>query len=257
MEVSQLNIYSIGYVAQNKQLSSKIILVTPIEALPMLDGEVKANPTEVEAKGQNADGKSYTVKVNVDNAVEAEWLAIASPNRSTPPDVRRGERVILWRYGDEDKYYWSSTNLDENLRRLETAVWRFSGTTDEGVKELNEKNSYYLEVSTHRKAITLSTSKANGEPYGYVAQFNTDIGCFTVSDDVGNYFELDSQDTKLTLKNMDGTSLSLDKRNILLNAPDNIDAKAGKMIRLSVGGSVLTMTPGSTTLKTPNFIGLK
>ncbi len=257
MEVSQINIYSIGYVAQNKQLGSKIILVTPIEALPMLDGEVKANPTEVEAKGQNADGRSYNVKVNVDNAVEAEWLAISAPNRSTPPDVRRGERVFLWRYGDEDKYYWTSTNMDEHLRRLETAVWRFSATKDEATKELNEKNSYYLEVSTHRKAITLSTCKANGEPYAYKAQFNTEIGCFTVTDDVGNYFELDSQDTKITIKNKDNASLSLDKRNILVNAPDAIDAKAGKMIRLSCGGSVLTLTPGSTTLKTPNFIGQK
>lgn len=257
MESSGFDFYSIGYVAENKKMGSKTIKVTPIETIPTVDGELKSSPTPFEDSGTDSSGNSYTVKVSSDNAVDADWLPFGT-NRMTAPDVRRGMRVMLWRYGDAEKLYWTDLGLDSHLYRLETVLFCLSGTTDEGTKALDPDNSYYLEASSHNQSITLRTSQKNGEFTRYLFQFNLKDGAVTLADDLGNFFELDSAETKLTLENAEGTMVSLDKMNILAKAPDNIDLKAGKMFRVDVGGSsILTMTPGGTTLKTPTFAGDK
>lgn len=255
-EKSGMLFYSIGYVAENKSLGSKIIKVTPVETIPMVDGEIKSSPSPLEDSGVDSDGNSYTVKVSSDNAIEAKWLPFGS-NRMTAPDVRRGERVMLWRYADAEQLYWTDLGFDEHLRRLETVIMSISGTQDEGTEALDPDNTYYLEASSHNKSITLRTSQKNGEFTRYTFQFNLADGAVTLADDLGNFFELDSAETKLTLQNVEGTMISLDKQNIIGNAPKNIDLTAGAMFRVTVGGSVFTMTPGGTTLKTPKFAGSK
>lgn len=255
MHVSCFRIVSIGIVAENKLLSSHQIKVTPTETLTMLDGEIKAIPTPVETTATDSAGKQQAERVISDITVTATWYPHGATNRRTPPDVRRGERVFLWQAADADKYYWSTSGMDDHLRKLETVVLTFSATPIEAADSLHPDNCYFMEVSTHKKLVTFQTSKANGEPFGYTMQFNAAEGAVTLADDVGNYFELDSAETKLTLQNADGTRLSLDRQNILGHAPKNIDLTAGSMFKVSVGGSVFTMTPGGTTLKTPSFSG--
>jgi hypothetical protein len=145
--------------------------------------------------------------------------------------------------------------MDSNLRKLETVIYSFSGTSNESVDSTDPNNCYYLEVSTHSGQITLHTSDKNGEPFKYTFQFNTKEGVVTLADDVGNYFEFDSKSTKLTLKNKDGTWVSLDRKDILGYAPKNIDLKAESRIKLTCGSSELTLLPGETILQTPKFSG--
>lgn len=255
-EKSGMSFYSIGYLAENKALGSPIILVTPVETIPMLDGEIKSQQTPLEDAGVDSTGASYNVKVSSNNAVEAKWLPFGS-NRMTAPDVRRGERVMLWKYADAEQLYWTDLGMDAHLRRLETVLLSISGTQDESTTALDPDNTYYLEVSSHNKSITLRTSQKNGEFTRYTFQFNLADGAVTLADDLGNFFEMDSAETKLTLQNVEGTMFSLDKQDIIGNAPKNIDLTAGAMFRVTVGGSVFTMTPGGTTLKTPKFAGSK
>ena len=121
--VSKLRFYSIGVVASNKALSSNVIEVTPIEELPMLDGEIDSNTTNETAKGVDASGKNYQSSVTMGNSIQAEWLRLGSANRMTSPDVRRGESVIIYQFGDADKYYWNTLKNDSQLRKLETVVY--------------------------------------------------------------------------------------------------------------------------------------
>jgi hypothetical protein len=255
MESSQFRIVDLGIVAENKALSSKNILVTPLESLPYLQGEIRHAPELVSVEGVDSDGVAYTDKVVTDLTVEALWLPHGNTNRRTAPDVRRGERVVLWQSGNSDQYYWSSMGRDDNLRKLETVVYTFSGTQDEGVDSTDPDQCYYIEISTHNKQITLQTSDKNGEPFRYTFQFNTGEGVVTLMDDVGNYFEFDSSETKLTLKNKDGTWVSLDRKDILGYAPKNIDLKAESRIKLTCGSSELTLLPSETILQTPKFSG--
>ncbi|MNQ14365.1 hypothetical protein D3C85_273140 [compost metagenome] len=252
MEATCFKIVSLGIVAENKVMQNadgswcKEIHATPIESQSMLDGEIKSNPEAVEVQGVDNSGQNFSSKAIVDSTVVATWLPFGS-NRVTAPDVRRGERVYLWQAADDDKYYWTIAGLDGHLRKLETVIFAFSASKDEGSSGLDIDKCYFIEVSTHSKAITLQTSSANGEPFEYTFQFNTAEGAVTLADDVGNYFELDSEAKKLTLKNQDNSHVILDKTKINIKATDEVV--------IDVGATHVTMTPSGTIWKTPKFDG--
>lgn len=250
MSLSQFRLYSIAIAAENRKLDSHELECMPVEILGFVDGEITSDRQEFEDEGVDAFDESYTVKVSQSNSVVATWLQWGS-NRITPPDIRRGERLMLWRFGDTDKLYWTDTGLDGFLRRLETAIWAFSNTRDESTKALTPENSYFMEVSTHRKQITLRTCKSDGEPFAYTMQLNTKEGVFTLTDDDENYIEFDSAERKITLKNKDGTVVILDKRNIFMVAPDLIKAVT-KAIELHCK-TLLVNAADSITMNTKQF----
>lgn len=256
MQTSVFTPYSLGIAAENKSLKSKEMHFVPIEALPFIDGELVPSPTPMDFSGIDEQGQSYQGAIFTDNTILATWLPDGS-NRFTAPDIRRGERVILYRMENVDKFYWRTLGLDDHLRKLETVIFAISGNPREGNEVLDPENCYFLEMSTHTGQITLQTSKANSEPFAYTFQFNTAEGNVTLADDIGNEFFLNSVENYIKLANSIGSQVELDKKNIRITAPDNVDVKAEKMIRLTTGGTVFTLTPGGTTLKTPSFTGSK
>lgn len=236
MKASLLKPYSIGVVAANKLLTTRDIEVTPIEALNFADGDISDNISKYLASGKDTNGQSYNLEVDTTLTVQATWLPLGS-NRRTAPDVRRGEVVLIWQYADQDKYYWTSMLYDGKLRKLETVVWMFSNTTNED-EEATSENTYFVEVSTHTQHVTLHTSKSNGEPFAWTMQINTKDGVFTVTDNAGDYITIDGKNTRIEMKNADGSWVDLDKRNIKITAPDTITMKAGKDINMSAGSNI-------------------
>jgi hypothetical protein len=243
LRVSKLRFYSIGVVAENKALSSNIIEVTPLEELPMLDGEISANTTTHTASGVDANGKAYTSSVTMGNSIQAEWLRLGSSNRMTAPDVRRGETIVIYQFGDADKYYWNTLKNDSALRRLETVVYAFSGTPDNAEAGLNASNSYYFEVSTHTKLVTFHTSQANGEPFSYDIQINTGEGYILIQDNIGNVFTLDSRAHQLRMQNTEGSYVDLTKQVLSMFTGDQINMITKKYsLKASESSTVETVT---------------
>lgn len=252
MSQSKLQLYSFGVVAENKPMSTTVALIIPVEVFPLLDGELAVEDTELTTTGVDEDEKSYSVKVTSRSAIKCTWLQWGS-NRVTAPDIRRGERVAIYRYADSDKFFWVSLGLDDHLRRLETVIYRFSDIPD-GVSDepLSVENCHTLEISAHSKLITLTTAQSNEEPYGYTFQFNLKEGCVTLADTDDNYFEFDSAETKLTLFNKDGTFVSLDKKDLKCNAPQDFlytverdfITKVGNNFILEVGNDI-SITAGN------------
>lgn len=230
---SAFRVYSVGVVAENKPRTTSDVLVVPIEITPMIAGDLFVETEELENKGVDSFDIEYTVKIKHRNAIRCRWLQWGS-NRKTAPDVRRGERVVIYRFADTDEFFWVSLGLDDHLRRLETVAWFFNANPD-GVSNdaSSPEDSYVLEVSTHDRLITLTTTKANEEPFAYTFQFNTAEGVVTLADDNGNYFEFDSTETRLTLHNADGTFFKLDKNDIFAYAPGNMDVEIEKDITVS------------------------
>lgn len=257
MDLSQLHIHSIGYVAENKELGSKVVQVLLIEALDFVDGEIKTNPVEVETQGVSATGKVYQVSVTTDNTVSATWLPLGDGNRASAPDVRRGEKLTIWRVGETDKYYWTCNGDDARLRKLETVIYTFSDTQDEAKDGDDPRYAYYFEVSTHKGLITLHTCRENGEPFEYTIQLNTKEGVFVISDDIGNYVQLDSSERNIRFENTDGSWFELDKKNINFNAVmdfigkvgGNMSVKVGSDISLEAGGNVGFKAGGIATME--------
>jgi hypothetical protein len=247
---SKLHIYGLGIVAANKELHSKFIEVVPIEATPMLDGEITDNMETIVTKGKDASGSVYENSVNTTASIQAEWLPIGGSNRATAPDVRRGEHVVLYKFGDTDKYYWVTLIYDMKLRKLETAIWVFSNTRNEDVDGTAD-TTYFLEISTHRKLVHLHTSKSDGEPFVYDIQLNTKDGVFTFQDDIGNYIQLDSKNVRIEAKNADGSWIDMNRRVINMYAPEDINLRADNNINISAGNSINSDAGSSINDKTP------
>lgn len=194
MDASKFHFFSFGTVAANKKRNSDLIEAAPIEKFTMMAGEITDNVEKIKVKGKDASGKDYQGELETKPSLTCKWLPIGEPNRVTPPDVRRGEQVIIYRYADSDYYFWS-TAFNNVIRKLETAAWWYSGTPEDGEgadTERNFDNGYLFEVSTHDKHIILSTSKKNGEKCRYYLQFNMDVGNFVLKDDMGQSVVIDS-----------------------------------------------------------------
>ena len=252
---SKMRQITIGIVAENKELDTSIVRIHPVEILNTMDGELGADTFTDETTGLNEDGSTYKDSVSVGSVVKAEWLGDADGNRITPPDVRRGEKVWLWQSGDSDKYYWTSLGRDHDLRRLETVNYRYSGFPDIPDEEITADNSYYVEVSTHKKIITLKTSKRNKELVSYKIQINPGDGNITIEDDIGNHIQLDSKNTNIRAKNASGTYVELNKTNIYGSAPElvrisctDLQVNAGNSVSFKVGNS-FTINAKSISLK--------
>lgn len=250
MNASKLHLYSFGVVAVNKPLNTMSIEVTPMEDLNMVDGELTDNLNEGVVKGQDATGAKFEAKVQGSATVTAEWLPFSS-NRKTPPDVRRGEKVAIWKFADSDKYWWSELEYNAKLRKLETVVFMFSNTKKEE-EDATKDTTYFLEISTHNKLIQLHTSKNDGEPFTYDIVLNTKEGNFRIADDADNVFYLDSPAKRLLMHNTSGSFLDIAEEVITMSAVKTINLKAGDGIHME-SGSVITGKTNNVAFTTPKF----
>lgn len=246
MNVSKLQVYSIGVVAANKPLNSNEIEVVPTEVTPFLDGELSDNIQDFKSKGKAADGSSYETSLESTASIRATWIPFGNSNRMTSPDVRRGEIVVIYRFGDVDKFYWQTWKNDIKLRKLETVIYAFSNTQDES-QDGQPDNTYFFEVSTHKKLVTFHTSNSDGEPYVYDFQLNTADGSFIFQDDIGNYISVDSKNSRIELQNSEGSRIDMDRKIINIFAPDTINVEAGKVINFKSGESINDETSHITT----------
>ncbi len=208
---SKMRFYSMGTVAENKELNSMDIEVTPVEELTMLDGELTSKVTEYKATATDNLGQTYEGSVKTAVTIKATWLRLGDSNRMTSPDVRRGEAVMIFQFGNSEKFWWMTIKQDSDLRKLETVVWAISASHGEG-DSMDPDHTYYFEMSSHTGLVALHTSKANGEPFAYDLQINAKEGKIAVTDDVGNFFELDSTNRRIQMKNIDGSHFDLDKQ---------------------------------------------
>lgn len=248
-QISVLVPYSVGLVAANKPLNSKDIEVTPIEVLPMLDGEVTDNLTTTVTKGKGLAEISFESTTRSSVTLTATWLPFSS-NRKTAPDVRRGEKVMIYRFGDADKYYWKELEYDGSLRKKETIIISISNTDDESA-DPDADNTYFFTFSTHTKEVSLHTSTSDGEPVGYDFIFNTKDGNVLLTDTNDNSFYLDSTENQWIIRTGDDAYMALTKKDIELNAPGNILMKAGGTIGFKSGGTSTWDSGGNFLVRAP------
>lgn len=236
VSVSVLHEYSVGVAVENKPRNTRSLNVYTPEKNAAISGELTFNPQSNTLQGKDSAGNVYNLNINQDASVPCEWIPDGS-NRVTPPDIRRGEWVRVYRLGDTDKFFWKCMGLRDNLRTLETVILAISANPTPGGAGIDIANCYFLEVSSHEKHITLGTSKANGEPFKYTVQINTGDGEINIMDDIGNHIELISGENTIKATNADQSFVNIEHKNIY--------AKADALIDLTCGGSNVKLTPGA------------
>lgn len=233
-----------GLVAENKPLDSKVILYTPVEETPKLDGDLVSENQRLESKYVDSRGQEQTATLYTNSARDALWLPDDS-FRLTAPDVRRGEQVRLYRYADSQTIYWKEMGTGKRKRRGETVILGASGRidmADSGLDEEDEliENHYRVEFSGHRRIINLTTSKANGEKSLYSLLLDGGNGLITLGDAEGNEFVLNTEAKQWGLRNSEGTYVVLDKKNLLMGAEENILIEAGENLAMEAKNVFIT-----------------
>ena len=221
-DVSGLRFISIGVAAENKKMSSDTLEIFPSEINVFGSGEVTPYKYDNKANAPNIEGGNTNVQVTSTQTVRAKWLPMGNTNRFTAPDIRSGERVALYKYYDSDEYWWVTLQQDKQLRRKETVQYVYDNNPENNDVKTDSKNSYWMEVSTHKKEITLHTSKNDNEPFEYDVQIDTKNGVVTIKDDDGNFIVLRSKERQIKLCNKDNSYIDIDKKEIKINALDRV-----------------------------------
>lgn len=251
MKTSTLVPYCYGIAAENLALDSKLLEVYPEELIPMVSGDIVPEVFTLESNGILPDGKEYTASVNEAITIKCTWLPTGRV--ITPENVRRGERILIYRWGNSDKYFWRSAGLDQDLRRLETIVMVVSGNPDNADQTgFDLSNCYFLEISTHKKLITFINSVANGERAEFTFQLDTGEGTFLIEDEKGNSFFFDSVNTLYRILNADNTRIEMSKKLIEIFAEDSISMEA-KTINITAGED-LNMSAVTTKLESSQSV---
>ena len=249
--MSKLKVYSVGVVAKDWEKGSPLIEAWPLEVLFRMEGELDGEAHVHKSNGIEMDGSAYTVNVESSESITCEWFNLES-NRVTSPNVRKGEKVLIWRYGDADVFYWTSMGRDNHLRKGERVVWQWSDEPEGSETDATLVNSYTLEIDTFTGHITVETVKANKELYQYQFTINPGESYCRLADDVGNAFTLNSKETLIHLINESGSFFELNKENIRAYAPDSIYVEAVNTIDFKCKDYILNAS-SSITINTETY----
>jgi protease II len=210
-----------GKAVEDKVPDSRDLKIQLDEQMPFMEGELGKIENEV----STASGSS----VKTTNYVTAQWMGLLT-NRTFPPDVRRGEQILVFNYGDSDKYFWFSFGRDDSMRTVERL--RFNVADEKKtVKTLTDENTYYIEMDTlHKKHIIIKTCKSDKEEYAYILKFDAQQNTISLCDDGNNEIYLESDVPRWFIRNRDGSYVDVNKKNVILFAPEDIVLKAGRQI---------------------------
>lgn len=227
----QFNMMSMcfGQVTENKVPESRIIKVEPREIFPYIQADLATMENKVQIEGNFNGQLEYSETATTQNYTEAEYFDLTT-NRAYPPDVVKGEQVILFKYSDSEKYYWFSAGRDDKHRHTERIRFQVADEK-KTVKELTDDNTYYFEMDTlHNKHIAIRTSKTDEEKFRYLFKFDAKEDTIHMCDDDNNELLLESKVPRWLIKNKNGSFTDINKNNIVHCAVEDIVLRAGRQI---------------------------
>ena len=224
-----------GIVVEDRKLKSRMIKVYLKEMTPFMSGPLEdMTASEDYSLKDDITKGELSGSVKTTNWVTAEYFGTTT-NRSFPPDVVKGEQVLIYRYLDTDIYFWESFGRNDDLRRGE--ILRFGISDDMSViKNLSDGNTYFFEMDTRvNKRVRIHTSDSDGEDHTYDIQIDAKNSFVTIADDIGNKFILESNVPRIKLLNSDGTMIDMVEETINMYAPKDIVIKADNDVVIKAG----------------------
>lgn len=220
-DVSGLKFFSMALVVKTpKEFPSWIIEVTPIESLAIQEsGDIKKKDIPYKQTHQDKDGSYDSQKdVTMNNIIEAEWLPLSDSNRPTPPCVYRDETVVLYKFMDVQKYYWTTIKHEPDLRRKEMVRWAASNET-EPLVPYKKETSYFLEFNAIDRFLEISTP-VKGESVAYRIKIDVAGEQLDIADDRGNNIVLKSDEGAIDITAVN--RITLNTKYIELNANETV-----------------------------------
>lgn len=224
-----LDCLGVGTVANNPELNAKEIFIYLPSSNPQQDGEIIASVEEVKVETGSMTGDVQSSTILEGNALPAEWMRLNS-NRITPPNVRVGTKVVVYKYKNKPKYWWTLEGYDGTMR-LETIIFAISASPNINENTPITPDNYYLFlISSHQKKIELLTGMGNGEQTSYQLTLDMGNGYFGLGDSHDGLFVINAVERSFTYTNQDMSTLSVNKEDITLFCKNNILLKANQSI---------------------------
>lgn len=238
-------VYSLATAAENKEIGNPICEVNLTELNNFYDKEISSKGERESFDYVDGQGNKQSGTRTTSQSVPAVWRP-SEDNRITPPDVRRGEELIIWKYGDTDQLFWQPRNIDRHRRKLETVTHAYSGTTNEDDDTVTADNHYITEVSTHKGHVIISTSSANGEECKWNFQIRGRDGVFLIGNDNNDEFLIDKVNGTIRVINSFDSVVELVKKDARTRCAGNAT--------LDADGNVLVRAGKSATVKAPSIV---
>ena len=241
---SKLKPYSLGIVVEHKPGGSSTLLVSPVETLN-LQGEGSMREASKSFKGAIPDStnSSFKTEQTSTNYIRAKWLPLGASNRTTPPDVRAGETVLIYKFANVEEYFWEDAMTEPELRRLEDVLYSYSNLAG-GSAPHDLESSYWVRVNTKDKYIHLHTTSSDGEPFEYDIKIDTAVGSVKINDNAGNDFKLDSPSNTVEINTQHECNVT---------TATNINLTTGSTVKITAGSLAQVVAPnimldGDTTV---------
>lgn len=222
----------VGIAVEDKVLNSRILKVYVKELNPFMDGKLEDLSSE-ETFVIEDDILDSSVKgtVTTTNHKTCEYFSLDT-NRVFPPDIVKGEQVLIFQYQDNDLYYWVSMGRDDRLRKGE--LMRIAVSDDMSTdKTLDDLNTYFLELDTKiHKRIRIVTNKSDGEDFKYEFVIDAKNNFMSMTDDKNNQVIIESDIPRVKLQNNNGTLLDLNKDDAFVVCPRDLLLKAKRQVVL-------------------------
>ena len=239
-----------GFAVLDKANNERKLKVYVPELLPYVSGEIKGTDVKCAVATVNDKKEAVNFEATTSNYIECDYQDDSDNGNMFPPDVRKGELVTVYTTaGDENHYYWKAAARTAGSRRTETKRIGISATLENNT-DLNNSNSYYIELDSRRdsKGVTISTSQANGEAFGYKFRIDTTNGCVTIADNTGNCFVINSQVPSVSLQTSEGSGISICAKDINSECKGNMTAHVYGNMQLIIDGNLDITAKGNVTI---------
>jgi len=210
LDFSKLHRYSTGLVIDDNVDNKHTIKVYPNEKLYNLGDDlsldipnvttIQTKAVDIHPKDKEAvfkDGKEV-IHLNKTKYILANWLNKSEPNRITPPNVCKGEKVVLYRFSNTDEFYWETEETDLRLRKEDHVIHTYSDKPSLDPTEDPINDRYTITFSPKNKELSIHTTDKYGEYTTYDIKIKTDEGYLEFKDGKGNSIKLDSKADSLT-----------------------------------------------------------
>jgi hypothetical protein len=239
-----------GHAVADKENDSRKLLVYPDRLLPFQQGKLDGKDVSYQLQTKDSKGNLIQANAKASNYIVCYYRDSQSGLNSVP-NVRKGESVTIYNYGDTDQWYWKSQAWNDGARRTDSIRFGVSGTLENNTN-LNDDNSYFMELDTRNaKHFHISTSKMNGESFRYHFLIDAAKSRVVITDDAqpSNQFFIDSANTVVGMKNKDNSMIVLDKKTISLVCDEDIIMKSNNTnIRLQAEKNIETNSNQSTQM---------
>jgi hypothetical protein len=159
-------------------------------------------------------------------------------NHRSPPLVRKGEPVEIFKRNNQDKYYWRPSGRGRDFRSTDRVSIEISARDPKkpGV-EIDDTNTYSAYLDSENKRVGFKTSKANGEVAAFSMEVDLKAGTLYITDDTkepGNRIFLDtgveSGKSIFQVNLSTGSTFKLEDKDAFIKIPGMLQIDAGDRI---------------------------